>query len=408
MGNYFILRRLCALNGVFIVLLTISLSAPAQTQILTNAVTLELSFGDETVGNEFLLARPYAIAVTGSGDILVADEYKIKVFDPGGKEKAIMGGRGEGPGEFGYAFKITIGPSGLVAASNIREINLFGSDYGLLTKTSTRNSLVHYSILGVTKLDFFGWRDVIALNSIESIIVGKARKYSETEGEPWRSFDLIMHRNGNRAVTIIGYEANNIVQGFNKILGVMSRISHAYLGEFHYSLGSFGRVVYTHTGHDTKNDNGENVYIIRSFEYDSMEKSEVEITYDPVPIPERIIKDAILVPAKGVRSGGGSSVARRPYDDDMRDKLRRAKFLPPIYDLVADGNYAFAFVHIADNGEREVADVIDLTTGKVVSRTLFPVRPNVIRNGYAYVLKTGQDIFPVVEKYRIDPAVYHK
>ena len=71
------------------------------TEPLTDVLTLELSFGDKDLPDEYLLANPRGIAVNDEGDVFVTDEDRVKVFGDDGKEKAIIGRNGRGQESFG-------------------------------------------------------------------------------------------------------------------------------------------------------------------------------------------------------------------------------------------------------------------------------------------------------------------
>ena len=89
-------------------------SQTPQTVILT----LEMSFGAENLPDEFILARPTDLKINNDGDIFVVDEKFIKVFDPSGQPKGMIGGKGNGPGEFGTRkapLSFTIGHYGFIS-----------------------------------------------------------------------------------------------------------------------------------------------------------------------------------------------------------------------------------------------------------------------------------------------------
>ncbi|MFC1554431.1 hypothetical protein ACFL7D_07345 [candidate division KSB1 bacterium] len=53
-------------------------------------------------------------------------------------------------------------------------------------------------------------------------------------------------------------------------------------------------------------------------------------------------------------------------------------------------------------------DVIVTVSGGYLSSFKMDFVPDQIREGYVYRIKRGKDIFPVVEKYRLDLVVYGK
>ncbi|MCH8286728.1 hypothetical protein IIB79_09420, partial [candidate division KSB1 bacterium] len=47
----------------------------SSSEPLTDVLTLELSFGDKDLPDEYLLANPTGITVNEKGEILISDEY---------------------------------------------------------------------------------------------------------------------------------------------------------------------------------------------------------------------------------------------------------------------------------------------------------------------------------------------
>ena len=81
-------------------------------QVSTDLMESAFTFGSETEDEEYLLAMPEGITVMENNDIVVFDEFKLKIFDREGKPKKIAGGRGEGPGEFKSFTTILVVPEG--------------------------------------------------------------------------------------------------------------------------------------------------------------------------------------------------------------------------------------------------------------------------------------------------------
>ena len=134
------------------------LAAVSETA-LTGVLTLEQTlFGEgDTNEDEYLLASPCDISVMHNGDIVLADEMKVKVFDNNGKGKKTFGGPGDGPGEFRRpsagsmarylgAFIMRVGPEGYISIlsknSALRggtEYNMFAPDYTFIKKERITN-----------------------------------------------------------------------------------------------------------------------------------------------------------------------------------------------------------------------------------------------------------------------------
>jgi hypothetical protein len=94
-----------------------------------NALRLEFSFGGEGLTEDYLLAEPRGLAVRANGDILVADEHHLKIYDTQGNPRERLGGQGQGPGEFQESQQPFFGPDGFLSAGNgFSQFNLYGPD----------------------------------------------------------------------------------------------------------------------------------------------------------------------------------------------------------------------------------------------------------------------------------------
>ena len=71
-------------------------------RLLEAEFTEEFWIGDEPSERQFARIAGVAFASSGYLVVLDSDEYAVSVFDTAGEEVARWGGRGEGPGEFGY------------------------------------------------------------------------------------------------------------------------------------------------------------------------------------------------------------------------------------------------------------------------------------------------------------------
>ena len=379
---------------------------------LTDVVTLELTFGDKDLPDEYLLANPRGIAVNEDGDIYVLDEYKLKVYDSGGKEKTLIGRRGEGPAEFRAASGVWIGPSGLIAAGSGSNYNLYSSDNVFITKHVFRNSRIFNKLQEEEKLRFSPGK-IIPLNESYRILGGSSNSISGDVTTPLQRKNLLVNINDDSVSVVANYNVSNRTGGAGGIM------NHPYLGDFHWDYLSNNRLVYTHTGYDKTIDEVESSYTLFLIGLDDSEKLEISIPYQPVEIPDSLFEKndlsgimgtgvSIIIPYITADIQGRVSFDSGDILDRVKDDLREAKYLPPISALLTDREFIFLFIYHPDFPGQVVAQVVESITGRHISTVLFPAKPSVIRNGYAYVLKTGRDIFPVVEKYKIDPAVYGK
>ncbi|KPK95768.1 hypothetical protein AMJ80_03660 [bacterium SM23_31] len=85
--------------------------------------------------------------------------------------------------------------------------------------------------------------------------------------------------------------------------------------------------------------------------------------------------------------------------------------------MKVDGNHVFLFPYEEKDNQEESSeklkdrrvDVFNLDAGTYVTSVIFPFIPYVIRNDYAYEMRYGgREEFTIINKYKIDPAVYGK
>ena len=90
----------------------------------------------------------------------------------------------------------------------------------------------------------------------------------------------------------------------------------------------------------------------------------------------------------------------------VRKDITVRKYYTPLQKIISDRNYLFAFTYKTNEKEEILADVFDIATGRYISSTYFPILPDKIRNGKAFILLTPKDDFAKVDIYRIDDKVY--
>ncbi|KPK95695.1 hypothetical protein AMJ80_04165 [bacterium SM23_31] len=374
---------------------------------LTDVLTLELSFGDENTitKNEFLLARPpyYGVDVNTADDIYVWDENKIKVFDKYGKEKFILGGPGEGPGEFSTGINhFRIAPTGYLTVFDGRFYSIFSPENKFLEKRQIQFSDTYIKLEQEHNLTFYMGRsdEHIALNADEAIISGVTGP--ENIGEQGNSnYDLLVYAQPDYMKILAQYELVNtfvdvsVYEG--RVVGI-GRYGTRYLGGFYYALLPGNKVVYTHAGHDIHIDKKDAYYTLHVVSYDGKEIYTISKKY-----LLQQISDSIMERPFGQAGFSGMELA----GEKVREKLRDAKYLPPLQNIMADGSFIFVFIFGEYDVEMQV-DIFDADTGNYLQSAVFPFIPRVIKNGYAYKFGRSEEDFPIVEKYKIDPAVYGK
>jgi len=360
---------------------------PGYENALENVLTLDLSFGsdEENIKDEFLLAKPVRIGVSPSGDIVVSDEYSLKVFDENGKEKMIVGRMGQGPGEFGREPTIWISNTGYLIAD---ESSLGGHLYSIFSPDE--KNVIIPSVL----------YKIISLNEHEKIFQFRGQMQSmRNEDDKELLLDYLMYNNGDSLLVLAEY----ITRAF--VSGAYTKKAIPLTGTIFWSELPDRRVVFSHAAHDFVAEDGNYMYTLNITSLYDFESEKIKLRYSLVVIPESI-KESLYHPEYF------DSPRRKAQLRDISRKLRKigknTKYYPFIFDIKTDGNYIFVFTYKTNNLGHRLVEVIDASTKQRISTAYFPIYPWDIRNGYAYTIAKDEEGFPIVEKYKIDPAVYGK
>jgi len=361
---------------------------------LTDVLTLELSFGaeEERLKSEFLLAIPYGIAGNDDGDIFVTDENKVKIFNADGEEKMILGGEGQGPGEFIAVHNPFTSPTGFLTVNfgyDGNSFNIYSPDYKFVKKLNFRNLPSNseikkrYSYSGIVFLySQFFLTKFVSINEEERVYTANAwkRKSDNTR----QMFDILVYDKPDTTLLLAEYTA--------------TRISSSFGGELLFVVLPDRRILYTHTGHDRIIESDKSTYILHVFSMDNYTTSNIRNTYTPVEIPKSQME------------------GWEEFLEEMRIEnfFKENKYYASLQKLLIDEYTLFALTNKNNEKDEILTDVFDLQTGTYLKSIYLPSCFNyrfeeiVIKKGYAYVINKNEEGFNVIEKYKIDPAVYGK
>jgi len=366
---------------------------------LTDVLTLELSFGadEEKLDEEFLLVRPANLAVDDAGNIYAADENRIKVFDSNGNPRTIIGGPGEGPGEFTFLQGLSVSPDDFLIALNISTgYNLYSPDYTSVQTVNYRSIGDFSEIYDENSHRFLTMDKVAAISKSEKIVSVHFNKKVDNYQYMIISQALIFDEAGE-IFEIVRYSPE-ISSGLEVSLAL--RIANApSQSEILWAILPEKRLVYTHPTFDRVEKDGEFNYILHFFELATRRESQMFVQYAPAEIR--------------------TSIDNKIYTESAIKALLRLseklEYFYPVHEILADGNMVFLFPktrHMKGFKDDIIIDfqviIIDAISGKIVRTAFFPVVPQVIKNGYAYRITNNKGGFRVVEKYKIDPKVYGK
>ena len=358
-------------------------------EIIDNVFTLEITFGadEQSLPDEYLLAGPRKIIVADNGDIIVSDERRFKVFDSSGNPKRIIGRPGQGPGEFGPLVFPYISETGYITVINPMNnphYNLFKPDYSFVERKNLQNSELHKKLKQTHNWQHAYFNMIFSYSPEEKLIFTQADGKREDE----KSYYAIIYQKGEHITTIANYEGEDFSEA--------SRISN---GSLKFTLLPGRKIVYMHTGEHRYKENDSWYYSMFIHDLKTHEQEEIKRLYSPVTIPDSVIYPDFLQELSG---------AQKEFYKEQSKKLKKAGVYPPVQVLSSDGYFLFAVTYEYHMKKGYVVDVFDGNSKQYLSSIYFPFIPAIIKNGYAYRLKTGSDIFPEVEKYKVNPAVYGK
>ena len=372
-------------------------------------LSLEWTIGGENDQHkeEFLLVKPRFMNVNHQGDILVADEFRIKVFDNNGDEKKIVGRVGLGPAEFSRSHVPYLGPEGyLIVVDDVS--TAFSSDF-----YKSRSELSNYYNLFTPDYTFIekkrfvmGLRleEYLQKENIDSkyfvkiakiIPLSKAEKVYEIELEDQQPdadikyYAVILYENADTIIPLL----------YTKLTESPNVLTPYPLGELHWELLHNRKVIYVDSNEDTYNEQTGSFYTIHLLSLDGQEEKQIIREFTPVEYPESLTHPQI---------GKGASESFRRRMEQRAKAYRDKMYNPSIQRMKVDGNYAFMFTYVKNDDNAILTDVLDLEAGKYVTSVYFQFIPAVIKSGYAYYITTDEKGFAEIMKYKINPAVYEK
>jgi len=384
---------------------------------IENALKMELSFGDRALPEEYLLADPQGIAVDDTGNLLVADEFHVKIFDPKGEPLERLGGQGQGPGEFQEPSKPELGPSGFLSVwSSFSEFNIYRPDLTYLDKYQARADPDLRELCFRENLTFNYVTHLIALDEEHRLfhLFGRNRNLPGL----FPVFKYLLLSQGGSIEVLVKHHSKAYV--LNNRGG---STDSPFLGSFHWALMAQNRLLYAQT-HPTENPGGGSgpKYILNLLDLGNRSLSQITVDYEPIPLPQ-VLKE--LKPQHFREIDLTIDVP-----ENLQSALNQVDFFPAFKALRTDGDLIFVFMFNPENEKLEQliqkadregeelptgiyekfepysVDVVDAAAGRLIARAQFPCLPDLIKHGRAYRLFKPADDFPKVECYRVDQVLY--
>jgi len=361
----------------------------------------ELSFGDKDLPDEYLLAEPGKLVVDNAGNIMVFDEFRIKMFDPNGKPKMILGRRGQGPGEFPERFiDMYISPEGYLSAGNHffsgpRYKNIYNSRYELVAMRRIYTQVIKNFVERTQGYisTYFDIVECFPLNEKEIIYIVKT-KSKESEDD---LLDTILLQTGDNSFKIIAHYKDISHVSARGTFGGVSGYGMDYIGRTEFTILPDNIILYTHTTHDVVYQNGKATLTFHLYSIKNNTTETFTYTYSTKEIPKKYIDN--------YKSTSKIAGTEKKITDKVKETLRQHKYNALFIIIFSDKQFVFLF----DNKSNTFL-VFDTAKKQFIGSFLFPQDINItqIKNGKIYRIKSGSDIFPTIERYRIEPAIYGK
>ena len=381
---------------------------------LKSVLELELTFGAENFDEEFLLFRPYGLTVNDSGDIFIADEKRVKVYDKSGKEKSIIGRPGQGPGEFYDTFNPMLGPTGYLTVSDYSyspEFHVFNPDFKFYKRFKQETYTVFKDILeNITHLgNYLGtfngrFPKVIALNKTDRVghfVIGERDRTKEPNLA--LQHEALAYIKDDKFIELHRY--NRVLVGY--YAGGMGAIP--FMETLQWGLLPGNRIIYSYPSIDKKTEQNQSFYVLYIVNYETLDRSFIRHQYKPVEIPETVKNE--YHPTRSKKYNSWSENDRLLFKegiDFVWEIVKDLEYYDSMLKLLVDGNIVFVVTYQENDSVEYIVNIFDPEIEKYVKSVCFSIVPEMIKNGYAYRTTDNEEGFKIVEKYKIDPIVYEK
>lgn len=367
--------------------------------IIKNPLTLTMTLDDNLQHSEqFLLARPSAIAVNDANEIMVLDEEMVKVYNEDGSEKVIIGRKGQGPGEFERANIISIDHDGGFNIIDIKGINLFNNKNKYLSSTKTREN----NILDATLIEF----DAKVSYSSKSLSIRNGLRVSEyygygSTGDDRKQYYHLLLEKDDDLKPISTFENKGARSGN------MISLSYSHLGKLNWSIYN-DKVYYSYPDYIRQNPEEEQLYTINIFNTKTNTSHSFKYKYNLALLP-----DSVKNQFDKINLSGLSSDMEKKIKDSLKkfsNEMKNEKYYAPIKDIKIDLNRLFVFTYNTNEENSFLVDVFDLPSEKFLHSFFIPFKntSNIyIKNKFLYYLVSSREVLAKIEKYKISEKIYN-
>jgi len=361
-------------------------------------VTLEAVIGNNTkLDNKYLLANPGKILVK-NGYICVADEYSIKVFNPDGTGKAILGKKGQGPGEFEMPPLLwTISPNGFIAAAPSRwdgftrtapqYITIFTPDYKLVSKKrhSMDDILLYMKdyVLGQDNLSIY---NIYALNENElmNFIVITKKGINKNSIDKFIYY-VICENNKDKTVTAVFRDEWKLKY---------PDLPQSFQGSHFFNLTEDNSIIYIHPAEVTYVSDEMGIFTISIYSIKDKQTSKLRASFKPYIRTKEMIDSQIKNNSRTVKD-----------KDAFRKVLNETRYAYSLGSPYSDNKYYYInMTNFEDKKYPYLIYIFDKNEHILVKRVLTPYSR--LDNGKIYLSSKDKEGYPAIFIYKINPAVY--
>ncbi len=383
-------------------------NASGGDRVIAEPFTAELwSVPPGDVQEDFLLAGPMDFTVDATGNLVVLDENRLKVFRPDGSPWKVEGREGQGPGEFLYTTEINVSETGLLSVrtgGGGPSHSHFSSELSFLFRDDYRNENPYEGLEWGEELFWDRPQGMVLYDPDHRLYGVTARPREAAFGED-RLYHLF-YETPDSLHTLARYRYDNMLAG--------SRMGMTlpFLGDFFFAPLDGRRVVFTHTGVDRIREGEQARYVLHLLDLDTMERRRIEHAYEPEPVGVEDVEDRLVDPEQF--DDENNRRIYREMNTALLEGITEYSEKGPLLGLLADRDRIFAVTGSMQDSTRALTDVFDAGTGSHLMTTWIPMSrfgpPTIrlIRGGRAYGMndffETGED--PRITCYRMNPGLY--
>lgn len=387
-----------------IVFLFCSKTSQNSNEPLRAELKLVSTFGaGKNLDENFLLGDPECINVNEMGDVYICDGAFVKIFDNSGKPKKILGGKGQGPGEYNRRPRnLNISPTGFLTVMNSwYSYKIYNSDNGLIDENSINSDFRYINFFEKTNFSLSMPIEIFTLNGKSKITHLRAVKIDP--GDPFIYHRLLVYETPDSLHEIVRYKSKTQMHTGRRIYNFPFR------GSLIFKVISENELIYIDPGHDVIKNGNNPEYVLHKFLLNTYNDQKISHPYKPVSPSDSM--NALWGSIKDYPELKEHSHLTAFIEEIKED----SRYACPIHKILADNDKLYVFTFQQNENREYLTDIFNSKTMEyiksvyirlsdyIVYNKRVPFDQSVIKNGYVYMFSQNEEDEPVIKKYRIDP-----